>query len=167
MRLPRPDLMKPNAKRKALTISQIVALPKPLKASAGLTTFGKPVRPTEISAIAPIGRGCRIKPTMVATKMANICIAWGFKPAGTGRNHNTKPTATVKIPFWRLVFKLIHLISQIYYIILYTNSPLCLCFSEILCYWLDSKVISLTMLHLQHIPNKLVFWFIKALTLCA
>ena len=57
IRLPRPDLINPRANKNALTINQIVALPKPANASAGLTTFKKPVKPTEIRAIAPIGRG--------------------------------------------------------------------------------------------------------------
>ena len=91
--------MKPLAKRKADTMSQMVALPKPERASAGFSTFRKPDRPTAMSAMAPVGSGCRIKPTMVATKMANMCQAPGFSPSGIGQNQMATPTKTVNRPF--------------------------------------------------------------------
>ena len=91
--------MKPLAKRKAETMSQIVALPKPDSAAAGLRTFRKPDRPTAMRAIAPIGSGCRIKPMIVATKMANMCQAPGFRPSGIGQNQIATPTRTVNSPF--------------------------------------------------------------------
>lgn len=43
------------------------------------------------NATAPIGIGCRIKPAMVATKMAKSVQAFGLKPSGHGSIQITKP----------------------------------------------------------------------------
>ena len=42
-----------------------------------------------IKAIAPIGKGFAMMPTMVATKIANRCHAAGWTPEGGGINQIT------------------------------------------------------------------------------
>ena len=73
-----------------------------------MVVFEKPARPSfrptvpvstltvmAMMAIAPMGNGLMIRPTIVAAKMANMCHAFASKPAGTGQNHNATPTANV------------------------------------------------------------------------
>src|SRR5271165_5979956 len=51
------------------------------------------------SAIAPIGSGLMIIPTIVATKIANRCHALGWTPTGGGMNQMIVPTInTLKKP---------------------------------------------------------------------
>src|SRR5271165_3606009 len=51
------------------------------------------------SAIAPIGSGLTIIPTIVATKIANRCHALGWTPAGGGMNQMIVPMIkTLKRP---------------------------------------------------------------------
>ena len=73
IRFPKPVLIKPRENKKAPTINQIAELAKPdiaspifkvpVKAATVITTMDTP----------PIGNGWVIKPTIVATKMANKC----------------------------------------------------------------------------------------------
>jgi hypothetical protein len=46
------------------------------------------------NAIAPIGNGFVMIPTIVATKIANKCQAGGWTPDGGGINQMTKPSKT-------------------------------------------------------------------------
>ena len=64
-----------------------------------IRTFKKPVRPTAINATPPMGIGWRMKPMIVATKIANMCHALASTPAGIGQNHRAIPTMTVNMPF--------------------------------------------------------------------
>ena len=68
--MPKPVLIKPSANINADTINQIVVLEKPASASPVFITpkIGKSVM--AIRAMAPMGIGCRMKPAMVAIKMA-------------------------------------------------------------------------------------------------
>jgi hypothetical protein len=75
MRLPRPVLIKPREMKNAITISQIVLLPKPLNAWLMLNVPENAVVATPNNAIAPIGNGLTTIPTMVATKIARRCHA--------------------------------------------------------------------------------------------
>jgi hypothetical protein len=57
------------------------------------------VAATPIIAMAPIGRGLRMIPTLVATKIANKCHALGWTPSGAGTKQIT--TASEKTPSTR------------------------------------------------------------------
>ena len=57
-----------------------------------------------MKATAPIGSGCRIKPSTVAIKTASKCQASGVTPSGTGRNHRMSPTPIVMSAFLLFVF---------------------------------------------------------------
>ena len=57
-----------------------------------------------MKATAPIGSGCRIKPSTVAIKTASKCQASTVTPSGTGRNHRMSPTPIVMSAFLLFVF---------------------------------------------------------------
>ena len=57
-----------------------------------------------MKATAPIGSGCRIKPSTVAIKTASKCHASTVTPSGTGRNHRMSPTPIVMSAFLLFVF---------------------------------------------------------------
>jgi len=68
---------------KALRIPELVTTPWAFSTSS---TGASPTRtitinPTKV--VPAIGRGLVIHPTIVATKMANVCHAWTDSPAGT------------------------------------------------------------------------------------
>ena len=94
MRLPRPVLIKPSANMKADTINQIVVLENPASASPVFMIPRMGSKVSAISAIAPMGIGCRIKPAIVAMKTANRPQAWAVTPAGAGINQMIAPIAT-------------------------------------------------------------------------
>jgi hypothetical protein len=96
--------MNPLANRNADTINQIVRLPKPDSASAGLSTPDSAENVTAINAIEPIGSGYKMKPKIVVTKMANKCHACGVRSLGIGKNHIMAPTEIRRKPFLRLLF---------------------------------------------------------------
>src|SRR5664279_3284598 len=73
MRVPRPVLMKPRANMKATMMSQRVFSAKPLRLSATFRVPVMAVSATPMMATAPMGRGRRMIPRMVATKMAKRC----------------------------------------------------------------------------------------------
>ena len=58
-----------------------------------------------VKAMAPMGIGFKIKPTMVATKMANKCQACAVMPAGIGLNQMPAPTAIVASDLMTFEFK--------------------------------------------------------------
>jgi hypothetical protein len=87
--------MNPLANKNAATINQTVVSAKPDKASAGLSTFSNTLSEMLVNAMAPMGIGFRMKPTIVATKMANKCQACAVIPAGIGPNQMPAPTANV------------------------------------------------------------------------
>src|SRR6478735_5962787 len=93
-RAPSPVLMTPREMKNATTISQIVVFENPDSASAGSSTPVTTVatRPTIVT--APIGSGRAMTPTMVATKIANMCQAGASTPAGGGTNQSTTPTTS-------------------------------------------------------------------------
>ena len=87
--------MKPRLMKNAMTMSQIVVFEKPDRLSFKPTVPASTLTVMAMTAMAPIGNGLMIRPTMVAAKMANICHAFASSPAGTGQNHKAAPTATV------------------------------------------------------------------------
>src|SRR3984957_7093513 len=92
MRLPRPVLMKPREMKNATTMSQMVLFPKPLSAWLILSVLVSAVAAIPNKAIAPMGNGFVMIPTMVATKIANRCQALGWTPDGGGINQRTTPS---------------------------------------------------------------------------
>src|ERR1700722_1879913 len=97
MRLPKPVLMKPREIKNATTMSQMVLFPKPLSAWLIVSVLVSAVASIPNKAIAGMGNGFVIIPTMVATKIANKCQARGWTPDGGGISQMTtasKSTAT-------------------------------------------------------------------------
>ena len=72
--------------KKATAISQIVLFPKPLRVWLMVSAPEIAVAAIPNNAIAPIGNGFVMMPTIVATKIANICHARGWTPDGGGIN---------------------------------------------------------------------------------
>ena len=101
--MPSPVLMKPRLMKNAMTISQMAVLEKPAKLSFNPTVPVSTHTVMDMMAMAPIGKGLMIRPTMVAAKMANICQAFASSPAGTGQNHSATPTANVMISIGHLI----------------------------------------------------------------
>ena len=77
-------MIKPRVRRKADTISQTVLLANPESIGPIFSVWVRPVIMTPIITMAPWGKGVRINPMMVATKMARRCHASFFTPAGNG-----------------------------------------------------------------------------------
>mmetsp|Transcript_3473 Transcript_3473/g.8636 ORF Transcript_3473/g.8636 Transcript_3473/m.8636 type:complete len:210 (+) Transcript_3473:1311-1940(+) len=102
MRVPRPVLMKPFARKKAMAISHGISLEKAEKACANVKVLVSIVAPSPTIATAPRGNGAVTIPTMVATNTASRCHAWEVTPAGAGQLYSTTPTATDKPRFLRL-----------------------------------------------------------------
>src|ERR1700719_510685 len=73
--------------KKATTINQMVLFPKPLRAWLMVSVPESAVAAIPNKAIAPMGNGFVMMPTMVATKIANRCQARGWTPEGGGTNH--------------------------------------------------------------------------------
>jgi len=69
--------------------------PKALKAVWKGSVLVSTVAPRAARATAPDGRGCRMMPVMVATKMANRCQAWEVMERGGGRIHSRVPIPSV------------------------------------------------------------------------
>src|ERR1700720_3871211 len=83
--------------KKATTINQMVLFPKPLRAWLMVSVPESAVAAIPNKAIAPMGNGFVMIPTMVATKIANRCQARGWTPDGGGISQMTtasKSTAT-------------------------------------------------------------------------
>ena len=91
-------MMKPRAIKKAATISQTVLLANPDSIGPILRIPVRPVIMTPRRTTAPMGRGERISPKIVATKMARRCQASGFTPAGMGEYQMTTPMITTMRP---------------------------------------------------------------------
>ncbi len=87
--------MNPREIKNAMTISQMVEFWKPLKASSMDKVLVRTVAMMARIATEPMGRGFHIRPTMVATKIANRCQACFSTPGGVGKNQITAPTASV------------------------------------------------------------------------
>ena len=97
MRFPKPVLIKPLAKKKAIAINHGISLANAEKAAEN---GNKPVvmdTPRPIIATAPNGNGCVMIPTIVATNTANKCHACAVTPAGAGQIHKSKP-AKIEYP---------------------------------------------------------------------
>ena len=113
MRRPRPVLMKPRERKNAQTMSQIVPLPKPIKASFVFRMPKKAQSVSERKATAPIGMGCRMKPAMVATKTAKSFQAAGERPAGTGQNQMTIPSPRTMAHFLSAALSMINTLGWV------------------------------------------------------
>ena len=87
--------MKVVAMKKAATTSQTIGAPKPAVASSIVRVRVRTATPVATRATAPIGRGRRMIPAMVVTKMARSFHASGSTPTGTGRSHSPTPTRAV------------------------------------------------------------------------
>ena len=87
--------MKPREMKKAITMSQMTLLPKPLRASLMVKVPVSAVMAIPSIATAPMGRGLAMIPTTVATKMARRCHALMSTPAGTGLNQIVIPAMSV------------------------------------------------------------------------
>ena len=93
MRAPSPVLMKAVAMKNAATTSHTTVAPKPAVASPMVRVPDITAKATATNAMAPIGSGRRMIPTMVATNTASSCHARGSTPAGVGTSHSAAPTA--------------------------------------------------------------------------
>jgi len=86
IRRPSPVSKKPSAMKNAATMSSTAELENPLSASPPLTSMAPVImavaRP--ISATEGVGRGCRMSPRMVATKIPSMCMPRGSTPSGAG-----------------------------------------------------------------------------------
>lgn len=91
--MPKPVLIKPLAKKKAMQMSQGMGSPKPEKAAEKVRVFVRTETPKPNTATAPSGNGCIIMPMMVAKKIANSCQAFLDTPEGTGTNQSRTPVA--------------------------------------------------------------------------
>jgi hypothetical protein len=94
--------MNPRATKKAATINHTVLLAKPERDWAILRVPVREVIMTPIITTAPMGKGVRMSPKMVATKMAKRCQASFFTPAGIGINQIINPTAITISPLINL-----------------------------------------------------------------
>ena len=87
--------------KNAATMSSTAELEKPLSASPLLTSMAPVImavaRP--ISATEGVGRGCRMSPRMVATKMPSMCMPRGSTPSGAGMKKITAPTRSMSPNF--------------------------------------------------------------------
>lgn len=98
MRRPRPVLAKPREMKKAMTISQTLWLPKPLRV-CGTVRVRVPARTVRASmTMAPSGSGLVRKPRMVQTKVTNTCQAWSVRPCGGGQNQSARKTTSTARP---------------------------------------------------------------------
>mmetsp|Transcript_23928 Transcript_23928/g.77747 ORF Transcript_23928/g.77747 Transcript_23928/m.77747 type:complete len:201 (-) Transcript_23928:118-720(-) len=91
MRFPRPVLMKPRARKKAIAISHGISDEKALKAAANGSVPVTIATPSPIIATAPSGSGVVIIPTIVPTKMDSNVQALAVTPAGVGQRYTTMP----------------------------------------------------------------------------
>ena len=87
--------------KNAATISRTAELEKPLSASPLLTSMAPVIMAvaSPISATDGVGRGCRMSPRMVATKMPSMCMPRGSTPSGAGMKKITAPTSTISPNF--------------------------------------------------------------------
>jgi hypothetical protein len=95
---PSPVFIIALANRKADTISHVVLLAMPYKASFGLRTLAVTVKVRLMKAIAPIGSGWTMKLITVMTNIVKSVHACGLRPSGTGINYMIIPSRTIKIP---------------------------------------------------------------------
>ena len=82
--------------KNAATIIQMEELPKPVSASflaAIVPVIMATARPTR--ATDGVGSGWKIRPRMVPTKMASMCMPRGSTPSGAGTNQRMRVTATM------------------------------------------------------------------------
>jgi len=85
---------------KAATTSHTVEFEKPESASLIVRTRLALRTAIAIQEIVPIGKGCKMKATMVDTKIARSFHALGsFRPSGMGINQINTPIAMAKAPF--------------------------------------------------------------------
>ena len=94
MRLPRPVLMNPRAKKNASAINQGISLEN---AENAALNGNKPVvmaTPKPIIAVAPSGSGFVMIPTIVPTNTASKCHAFALTPAGAGMSQINNPAST-------------------------------------------------------------------------
>mmetsp|Transcript_45100 Transcript_45100/g.134648 ORF Transcript_45100/g.134648 Transcript_45100/m.134648 type:complete len:244 (-) Transcript_45100:312-1043(-) len=94
MRLPRPDLMKPPARKYAIAMSHGISVANAEKASANVRTLVIIAAPSPRNATAPSGSGVVMIPTMVPVKSDSRCQALSDTPAGGGMNHMMVAMAT-------------------------------------------------------------------------
>ena len=93
MRAPSPVLTNAVAMKNAATTSHTTVFPNPAVASAMVRVPDITAKATPTNAIAPMGRGRRMMPRMVATNTARSCHARGSTPSGVGTSHTAAPTA--------------------------------------------------------------------------
>jgi hypothetical protein len=108
--VPRPVIINPLAIKNARPINQMVEFPKPLKAltidfvgSPGAKTCVTAQSVIPIIAIVPIEAAFEMIPTMVATKIARRCQAFGWTPSGAGMNQIASPITQVIRPDLKLI----------------------------------------------------------------
>ena len=85
--------MNPRPMKKAMTMSQTLPLPKPLKASFRLKALVAASTVMAVKTRAPRGMGFMRNPKMVLTNTAKTFQPLGLTPAGQGMNHRTRNKA--------------------------------------------------------------------------
>jgi len=94
MRLPRPVLMNPRAKKNASAINQGISLENAENAAENGKRPVVMATPKPIIAVAPSGSGFVMIPTIVPTNTASKCHALALTPAGAGMSQINNPAST-------------------------------------------------------------------------